>query len=108
MKKLFGVRKNILNRRALCQLLLSFLAFCTIHSWAGGKDSPSLIRYNAQTRVFRIDAAGITYVFGVNENGEIQSLYWGQRLGADDPFPSPRSLPGYTSFDPSVNATPQE
>lgn len=108
MKKLFGVRKNILNRHALCRFLVCFLAFCTIHSWASGEDSPSLIRYNAQTHVFRIDAAGITYLFGVNENGEIQSLYWGQRLGADDPFPSPRSLPGYTSFDPPVNATPQE
>ena len=83
-------------------------AFCTIYGWAGGEDSPPLIRYNAHSHVFRIDAAGITYLFGVNENGEIQSLYWGQRVGADDPFPSPCSLPGHASFDPSVNATPQE
>ncbi len=87
------------------------MAFCTLHSWAGARSCATplvMIRYNAQSHVFRIDAAGISYVFGVNEKGELQSLYWGQRVGADDPFPSPRSLPGRASFDSSVNATPQE
>ncbi|MGC2161126.1 MAG: alpha-galactosidase [Silvibacterium sp.] len=67
-----------------------------------------MIRYDPQTRVFRMDAAGITYAVGVNEKGELQSLYWGQHLSAVDLFPSPHSLPGYSSFDLPINATPQE
>ncbi len=66
------------------------------------------IRYDAETHVFRIDAAGISYVFGVNEKGELQSIYWGQRLGANDSFPAPHSLPGHASFDLPVDAIPHE
>ncbi|MGA8111669.1 MAG: hypothetical protein WB974_19675, partial [Acidobacteriaceae bacterium] len=46
----------------------------------------SVIHYNSATRVFRLDAAGVTYAFGVNEAGELQSLYWGARLAPGDAF----------------------
>ena len=98
------------DRKCFClfRLITSCLIFCAIYGRAGAEDTVSSIRYNAQTHVFRIDGAGMSYIFGVNETGAIQSLYWGQRLDANDPFPSPVSLPGRTSFDPSIDATPQE
>jgi hypothetical protein len=48
-------------------------------------------------QVFRLDGGDSTYVFGVNERGELQSLYWGGRLGAQDAVPatfSEASFPG--------------
>ena len=37
--------------------------------------------------------AGVSYVFGVNQNGELQSIYWGKRLRPADPIPAARSCP---------------
>src|SRR5947209_1414919 len=45
-------------------------------------------RAMAQTAlVFRLDGDDTTYIFGVNERGELQTLYWGGRLGAHDSVP---------------------
>jgi alpha-galactosidase len=101
-------RESIRRSHWMFRLIACFLVFCAIHGWAGAEDTAPPIQYNVQTHVFRIDGARVSYIFGVNEKGQLQSLYWGQRLDADDPFPSPTSLPGHTAFDPSINATPQE
>lgn len=66
------------------------------------------VRYDAQTRTFRIDAGAVSYIFGVNEKGELQSLYWGARLSPSDSFPPAHSAPAMASFEPSINTTPQE
>lgn len=66
------------------------------------------IRYDAQSRVFRIDGDTISYVFGVNQNGELQSLYWGPKLSPTDHFSAAQALPGWSSFEPSIDTTPQE
>ncbi|MFP5230049.1 MAG: alpha-galactosidase [Acidobacteriota bacterium] len=71
-------------------------------------DHSEPIQYDASAKTFRIDAAGISYVFGVNEKGELQSLYWGQALGAADRLPQAHSHPEWAAFDPPVNTTPQE
>ena len=55
-----------------------------------------------------MDAAGVSYVFGVNQNGELQTLYWGKRLRPADAFPEARANEGSSAFDLPVNATPQE
>jgi alpha-galactosidase len=63
----------------------------------------------AQTaQVFRLDGGGTTYAFGVNERGELQPLYWGGRVGAQDGFPTAHSNPEMASFDPPYTTTPQE
>jgi hypothetical protein len=42
----------------------------------------------AQTgQVFRLDGGNSTYAFGVNERGELQTLYWGGRLGRRKSMP---------------------
>jgi alpha-galactosidase len=63
------------------------------------------IHFDAQTRVFRIDAADMSYLLGINENKQVQTLYWGKRLSAEDLFAAPHSDPGLSAFDSSINTT---
>ncbi len=63
----------------------------------------------AQTgQVFRLDGGDSTYAFGVNERGELQTIYWGGRVGAHDSIPPAHSLPEMASFDSPYTTTPQE
>src|SRR5262249_17509687 len=65
--------------------------------------------YAQQTSlVFRLDGGNTTYTFGVNERGELQSLYWGGRLGSHDTIAPARSLHEMASFDSPYTTTPQE
>src|SRR3954451_13320507 len=70
--------------------------------------SGSAVRFSEQNRVFRIDAGETTYAFGVNEKGELQSIYWGGRLGDDDTIPSPKAAQEVASFDSPGTTTLQE
>src|SRR5271168_4337070 len=58
--------------------------------------------------VFRLDGGDTTYTFGVNERGELQQLYWGGRIGANDAISPAHSDREWASFDSSYNNTPQE
>jgi alpha-galactosidase len=69
---------------------------------------PERIQYDETTHTFRMDGAGVSYVFGVNQKGELQSLYWGKRLQPGDPISPARADGGTSAFDLPVNATPQE
>jgi alpha-galactosidase len=63
----------------------------------------------AQTgQAFRLDGGNSTYAFGVNERGELQTLYWGGRLGPNDKIPAAHSYMEWASFDSSYTTTPQE
>jgi alpha-galactosidase len=73
---------------------------------AGAQSEP--IRYDETARTFRIDAARVSYVFGVNEKEELQTLYWGKRLRPADSISSAKADGGTSAFDLSANATPQE
>jgi alpha-galactosidase len=64
--------------------------------------------FDAVSKVFRLDGGNVSYVFGVNTRGELQQLYWGGRLGANDAFPAAKPLPEWASFDSSYTNTPQE
>jgi alpha-galactosidase len=69
---------------------------------------PAVASFDSAGKVFRLDGAGVSYVFGVNTKGELQQLYWGGRLGAGDTFPQAKPLPEWASFDSSYTNTPQE
>src|SRR5207302_2255863 len=58
-------------------------------------------------RLWVLESGEATYAFGVNERGELQHLYWGKRIGAQDLI-SAHSLPEWASFDLSTTTTPQE
>ena len=66
------------------------------------------IRFDKQTQVFRIDAADVSYMFGVNKKKALQTLYWGRRLNAADSFAASAYESGIASFDGPNNATRQE
>ena len=66
------------------------------------------IDFDAATHVFRMDATGVSYILGVNEVGEVQTLYWGKRLPKSDHFAAAKQMPSAAAFDLPVTTTPQE
>ncbi len=50
----------------------------------------------------------MSYVVGVNEQGMLQTQYWGPRLADGATMPAAKSRPERASFDPSVATTPLE
>jgi alpha-galactosidase len=87
-----------------CAFLVS-TSLCA--STVAAQTAPATTQYDASSRIFRIDAADSTYVLGINENGQLQTLYWGKRLTANDPFPAAKATSG-GGFDLSTSNTPQE
>jgi alpha-galactosidase len=77
----------------------------TLPALAGAQPNMASIHFDDQTRVFRIDAADMSYALGINENKQVQTLYWGKRLSAGDTFAAPHSDPGLSAFDSSINTT---
>ena len=106
-----------LFRRSPPRAYCTFLALVSCMSLAGaefqaqGQDTGTAaqqIRYDETAHIFRIDGAGVSYVFGVNQNEELQTLYWGKRLQPNDPIPPAHADGGTSAFDLPINATPQE
>ena len=100
-----GFVRSTLSLRPLSRI--GFLALL-IGSVFLRAQEPLSIQYDAQAKTFRLDSSATSYIFGVNEKGELQSLYWGSRVGATDAWPSAHSFPEIASFDGSVNTTPHE
>lgn len=68
----------------------------------------SAIRPHPDRQQWYIDAGQMTYVMGVNEQGTLQSLYWGPKLSENALLPQAKSLPERASFYPPSVTTPQE
>jgi alpha-galactosidase len=66
------------------------------------------IQYYPERKVWVLQAGEETYAFGVNERGELQSIYWGARVAREADFLSVHSRPDVVSFDLSTTTTPQE
>ncbi len=66
------------------------------------------IHFDPMTKVFRIDAGGMTYAFGINNGDELQPVFWGARIGAGDKLPAAVKMPEAASFDSSYTTTPNE
>jgi len=75
---------------------------------AEGQSDAALIHFDSPTQVFRMDTTDMSYVFGINEKRQLQTIYWGKRLSASDTFAMPHSDPGVSSFESSTNTTRQE
>ncbi len=102
--------KNYSNaRRAFflaASLLLLLLAGKSSNGQTAGQISAPPAARSGQ--VFRLDGGNVTYAFGVNERGELQPLYWGGRVAAQDAIAAPHSFPEMASFDSPYTTTPQE
>ncbi|MGA8939709.1 MAG: alpha-galactosidase [Acidobacteriaceae bacterium] len=64
-----------------------------------GAQESKTIHFDPATKVFRIDASGTTYAFGVNNADELQPLFWGRAIAAIDDLPAAHTLPEVASFD---------
>ena len=69
--------------------------------------SPS-VHFDSAAKVFRLDGNHVSYVFGVNPRGELQQIYWGNRLADSDIFPQPQPRREWAAFDSPYSTTPQE
>jgi alpha-galactosidase len=91
--------------RATAAAIALLWVFCGA---AAGQQNSARVTYDPSSRVFRMDAADVTYVLGVNEQEQVQTLYWGKRLSSGDAFPPAHSPRGSSSFDSPVTVTPHE
>lgn len=87
-------------------LLLTLLTAGSAMAQTGVQAATQTMGQTAQ--VFRLDGGNATYAFGVNERGELQTLYWGGRIGGRDSVPAAHSNPEAASFDSPYTTTPQE
>jgi alpha-galactosidase len=85
---------------------LSFAAVLAAASFAGVAQSSA--SFDSTTKVFRLDGGNVSYVFGVNQRGELQQMYWGGRIAAEDHFGPAMTQREWASFDTSYTNTPQE
>jgi alpha-galactosidase len=53
------------------------------------------VRYDAIAKTFRLDGGDVSYVLGIDRVGELETVYWGARLGSGDapPLPTHRDYP---------------
>ncbi|HET7267295.1 MAG TPA: alpha-galactosidase [Oleiagrimonas sp.] len=66
------------------------------------------ISYHADSQIFRMDAAHISYIMGVGPNGILQTLYWGERLQPRDRLRKAKPSHKRSSWEPKGSLTPQE
>jgi alpha-galactosidase len=94
------------HRLAVCLWLASL--GIVLASPAQAQSNKASVQFDKDTQVFRIDAADMSYVLGINDKKQLQTLYWGKRLNGADTFASPHADPGVSAFDSSTNTTQQE
>ncbi len=73
-----------------------------------GQSSNGHVTFDAASRTFRMDAASVTYVLGINESEQVQTLYWGRRLSPSDVLPAARAARGFSGFDLPITLTQHE
>jgi alpha-galactosidase len=101
------------RQHAHCALLTLACGVCLVGAelqalGQSASEAAQQILYDETAHTFRMDGAGVSYVIGVNQQGELQTLYWGKRLRPADPIPAAQADGGASAFDLQVNATPQE
>jgi alpha-galactosidase len=94
------------KRSAILLYIVLIGSVASLHSLSQTKVAS--IVFDNQTRVFRIDAADMSYMLGINEKKQVQTLYWGKRLSAADTFATPHPTSDLAGFDTSINLTQQE
>ncbi|USI71919.1 alpha-galactosidase [Sphingomonas morindae] len=86
---------------------LAAMALAGAAAAAIGGGAEAAITVDAAHTMFRLDGGGVTYAFGVNAGGMVQSAYWGPRVPDSDSF---QTLMPYkmADVDPAVSLVAQE
>ncbi len=88
-------------------LILSFVC-CVFNTACFAAPAEAQIRFDAKSKVFRLDSAGMTYAFGINDQSELQTIYWGSSIAADDSLAAAKRNAGAASFDLPISTNPEE
>ena len=91
--------------RLFCAIFLASISL-SAHSLIA--QAPTDIQFDESSKVFRVDAGGVTYAFGINSVNELQPVYWGGQISGEDRFPPALTKPEAASFDSSTTTTPNE
>lgn len=94
---------SVMNRRSACLGMLVGMAALAVPF----RSSASAV-FDSAAKVFRLDGDGVTYAFGVDSAGQLQSLHWGGALQADDVLPAAPKPADYSGFDRANSVTPLE
>jgi alpha-galactosidase len=89
-------------------LWTALMVSLTMYPMTTSAQAASDIHFDSATKVFRIDAGGVTYAFGINNVNELQPVFWGARIGSEDKLPAAETMPVVASFDSSYTTTPNE
>ncbi|MWV47222.1 alpha-galactosidase [Paenibacillus sp. HJL G12] len=65
------------------------------------------IQFDDKHRIFAIHTQASSYLFGINEKGRLQHLYWGDPVTAEDAAPLLRAR-SHSSFDAEVDMEAEE
>ncbi len=94
---------SLVNRRTACLGLFGGLAVLGAPRLAGAAPA-----YDAANKIFRLDGNGVSYVFAVNPDGQLQTLHWGGALATGDTFAAVAAPRDYSAVDQAPNVTPLE
>ena len=98
--------KHSRNRQPALWGALMFALLCTPLRALGERGMSSApVRYVPDLRVWVLGTGRTTYVMGLNERGELQTLYWGGKLTSDHDLSAARSHAEHVSFDSSETMT---
>src|SRR6266700_1266982 len=100
------IRHN--ESKYVATMLVALMVCVSANQSAAENGSRAQVVYYQDTRVFRINTAMTTYVMGVTEQEQMQTLYWGARLPDSDHFGAAKAAPGMSAFDPPIATTPEE
>ena len=97
--------KHSRNRQPALWGALMFPLLCTPLRALEGAMNSAPVRYVPDLRVWVLGTGRTTYVMGLNERGELQTLYWGGKLTSDHDLSAARSHAEHVSFDSSETMT---
>jgi alpha-galactosidase len=66
------------------------------------------VRYAPESRIFLLETAHASYVFGMNENGALQNIYWGGKVPRAADFSPARTVINHASFESREGQSPEE
>lgn len=91
------------KRRTMCLALLGGMA-----SLAAARGVMASVAVQNGSPVFRLDGGNVSYAFGVNPDGRLQSIYWGAALAPSDQLAKPLPVAENSTNETSVTVTPFE
>ena len=81
---------------------------CVLATFALAGCLSAAINFDAERKLWILSTSTSSYVLGINERNELQTVYWGAPITRAADFAAARSTPDRSSFDPSATRTREE